>query len=459
MKYRALGLMLSLLLVLVAIVPAHATAPERSYMVMAKGNRIQPQLEQQITAAGGTIRRAIPEVGILVVSSANPDFQTRLARANTVQSVIYNMKFQMIPPTHQVAVSDVGNPPNSGSSDFFFDLQWGHAAVSAPAAWATGVRGAGARVAVLDTGYDLTHPDLVPNINFDLSRNFVEGETLQYALPDPFSHGTHVAGTIAAAQNDFGVIGVAPQAELLLIKVLSDAGSGSFGDVIAGIVYAANNNANIINMSLGAAIPQRGFCDEFGCISASEVAELKNAIGRATTFAFQRGTTVITSAGNSAIDTNKSADLLILPASAPNVIAISATAPIGWGADPNTNLDVPAVYTNYGTSLIDFAAPGGTWVYDSEEFCMVAGLTRPCWVFDLVFSTGSLNSWYWSAGTSMAAPHAAGVAALIISKNGGPMHPAQVEAALRHSADDLGKPGKDEYYGMGRVNALRAVTR
>lgn len=82
----------------------------------------------------------------------------------------------------------------------------------------------------------------------------------------------------------------------------------------------------------------------------------------------------------------------------------------------------------------------------------MAGLVRPCWVFDLVFSTVS-ESWSWTAGTSMAAPHAAGVAALIIGANGGDMHPAQVKVALAQGAEDLGKPGNDDVYGGGRVNA------
>jgi subtilisin family serine protease len=91
--------------------------------------------------------------------------------------------------------------------------------------------------------------------------------------------------------------------------------------------------------------------------------------------------------------------------------------------------------------------------YPGNENCLIAGLVRPCWVFDLVFSTGN-GGWYWSAGTSMAAPHASGVAALIIGANGGDMKPSQVEAALRSSADDLGKPGNDDFYGAGRVNAF-----
>jgi lantibiotic leader peptide-processing serine protease len=114
---------------------------------------------------------------------------------------------------------------------------------------------------VLDTGFDLTHPDLAPNINFALNQNFVAGEMLQYGLPNVFSHGSHTAGTIGAAENAFGTIGVAPDVELVLVKVLGDAGSGSFADVISGIVHAADVGADIINMSFGAYLPKRGIYD------------------------------------------------------------------------------------------------------------------------------------------------------------------------------------------------------
>jgi lantibiotic leader peptide-processing serine protease len=219
-------------------------------------------------------------------------------------------------------------------------------------------------------------------------------------------------------------------------------------------VYAADVDADVINMSLGAYLYKSGVK---GVYTAKEAAELKNAIGLATTYAYQKGTTVIASAGNSAIDFDHSADLIHIPSDAPNVISISATAPIGWATDPlNIFLDNLASYSNYGQSVIDFGAPGGDFIYPGNESCVVAGLLRPCWVFDLVFSTGN-NSWYWSAGTSMAAPHASGVAAIIIGANGGEMHPAQVEAAMKRSADDLGKPGNDDAYGAGRVNAGNAV--
>jgi lantibiotic leader peptide-processing serine protease len=437
--------------------PAQAEPAGQSFIIMARGDNLPRGLERHVNDAGGTLTRTIPQIGLALARADNPDFAAAAARIPGVAAVMRNATVQWLDPVSRVELEftpELGDPPFSGSADFFFDLQWGHTAIRATTAWADGIRGAGARVAVLDTGFDLTHPDLVPNINFALSQNFVEGEDLQYGLPGPFSHGSHVAGTIAAAENDFGIIGVAPDAELVLVKVLGDAGSGSFFDVIDGIVYAADVGAHVINMSLGATLPKSGFIDAEGeLVRANEVAALTNAVSRATTYAYRSGTLVISSAGNSAMDSNKSADVINVPSQSRHVVAISATAPIGWATDPlNIFLDNLASYSNFGLSHIDFAAPGGDFVYPGEENCVIAGLLRPCWVFDLVFSTGN-GSWYWSAGTSMAAPHAAGVAALIIGANGGAMHPAQLEAVLRATADDLGKPGKDAFYGHGRVSA------
>lgn len=456
MKKIFLTLMVISLFAGMSFQPAAATE-ERSYLLISATDNLPGNIEARIQQAGGTISNAYPEIGVASATSDQVNFRGRAARIPGIMAVVPNTPIQWIEPP-QVVPSEIGYPPESGSADFFFDLQWGHTAIDAPGAWNAGYRGAGARVAVLDTGFDLTHPDLAPNINLELSINFVPGETLQYGLPDPFSHGSHVAGTIAAAQNDFGIIGVAPEAELVLVKVLSDAGSGTFEWVMAGIIHAADVDADVINMSLGAMVPRRGYEASTGeWVGANEVAALLTAMGRTTNYAYQSGTAIITSAGNAALNLNHTADLVVLPAMSPHVIAISATAPIGWAVDPfETFLDNLASYSNHGTSVIDFAAPGGDFIYPGEEDCEIAGLVRPCWVFDLVFSTGN-GSWYWSAGTSMAAPHAAGVAALIIGKNGGSMHPAQVEAALRQSSDDLGKPGKDDAYGHGRVNAANAV--
>jgi subtilisin family serine protease len=408
-------------------------------MVLGAGNKLPAGFEQKIAAAGGTVEYTIPQVGIAVVTSSDPAFAN--AQIPGVSGVVFNPVVQMIEPGQNVAV-EFGNPPFSGDDDFFFDLQWGHDAVNAPEAWDAGNRGAGVRVAVLDGGFDLDHPDLAPNINLGLSMDFT-GEGLQYGLPDPFSHGSHTAGTIGAADNAFGTIGIAPEVELVLLKVLFDFGSGYFSDVIAGIVYAADVDADVINMSLGAYFP----------IDGREAAGLMVAISRATTYAYQMGTTVFASAGNDSADGDHDANFVHLPSAAPHVISISATAPIGWATDPgNIFLSNLASYSNYGQSVIDFAAPGGDYVYPGNELCEIAGIERPCWVFDFVFSTGN-NGWYWSVGTSMASPHAAGVAALIIGANGGDMKPAHVIAEMRALSADLGKPGNDDAYGAGLVQA------
>jgi lantibiotic leader peptide-processing serine protease len=449
----ALGALAALFVVSAGAV---ASTTPKSYLVATKSGSLPANVAAQITAAGGTVTSTMPAIGIVVASSTSADFAAKAAKIGTVSA---NIRLQWVEPTRQIAGPgvDFANPPTSGDDDFFFDLQWGHDAIDAVEAWNAGYRGAGARVAVLDTGFDLDHPDLAPNINLGLSADFT-GQGLQYTLPDPFSHGTHTAGTVAAADNAFGTIGVAPEAELVLVKVLSDEGSGTFADVLEGILYAAGPaDADVISMSLGGILPKAGDPTDPDADTPEEVQALKHAMNRATNFAYRNGATVIASAGNDALDRDASDDYIILPADAVTVLQISATAPFGWAIDPTGFLDFQSSYTNYGRSAITYAAPGGDFLHPEEGPCTIAGLTRPCWVFDLVFSTGN-NAWFWAAGTSMAAPHVAGTAALIIGKNGGDMNPAQVNKAILAGSDDLGDPGKDDTYGRGRVNAGNSVT-
>lgn len=441
---------LALLLVLVLGVGAvGAQNASRSYLILSNGNSLPNNLAAQVAAAGGSVTRVMPEVGIAVAESANPNFANQV---RGVRSVIPNVSFNWVPgETVGEAVTDAGNPPNSGDDDRFFNLQWGHDAVNAPEAWNAGQRGQGAVVAVLDGGFDLDHPDLAPQILSAIS--FVPGQPAQYMLPDTFSHGSHTAGTIAAADNGFGTIGVAPAAKLVLVKVLGDAGSGDFDWVIAGILYAANRgDVDIISMSLGAVIAKNG--DPLEGYTARDAAELRVAMSRATTYAYQHGITIFASEGNDSIDKDHTGPIVTLPADSAHVISISATAPVGWGVDPTVFLDNPSSYTNYGRSAVDFAAPGGDFLYyfvSPSQLCTVSGIQRLCYVFDYVFSTGN-NGWYWSAGTSMAAPHAAGVAAIIVGENGGSMNPAQLEAEMRRRVDHIDGNGNSPYYGAGRVS-------
>ncbi|MCI0610139.1 MAG: S8 family serine peptidase [Anaerolineae bacterium] len=457
-------IVLAVLVLLAAMLPVSAAAQgsTRSYIIMAHGNALPAKLAQKVKAAGGTLTRTIPEIGIAVASSSNPNFAANASRISGLRSVIHDVSIQWIDPNLVQYQLDVqfSDPPTSGDDDFFFDLQWGHAAVDSPIAWNAGARGNNVRVAVLDSGIDADHPDIAPNLNVGLSASFVPGEGFDIEPGFYFNHGTHVAGIVAAADNAFGTIGVAPEAEIVAVKVLSEfTGSGSFEGVIAGIVYAANIDADIINMSLGATLKKSGFCDLEGCVTAREVAELLVASGRATTYAYQQGTTVIAAAGNESMDADHTANLVFVPAALPHVVSVAATGPLGWALDPSTDLDVPAFYTNFGQSFINFAAPGGNvdfGLFESNVDCTVTFVTVPCWVFDLVFSTIS-EGWGWAAGTSMATPHTSGVAAIIIGQNGGSMNPAHVEQALRAYADDLGKKGNDDFYGAGRVNAGNSV--
>jgi subtilisin family serine protease len=440
-----------------ALMTTAVSASAASYIVLGNG----ANLDAAVRAAGGKVSNRLPAVNAVVAESSSKTFASKVGQAAGVQSVIPNLTIDWYGGTQradETVKADFSNPPTSGDDDTRFDLQWGHDAVNAVEAWNAGYRGAGARVAVLDGGFNPSHPDIAPNFDASCSADFT-GEGLEYGpnVDDPsgiFSHGMHVAGTIAAADNAFGTIGVAPEASLCLVKVLFNYGSGSFEDVVEGIVWAADQGVDVINMSLGGSLYKAGVSGEY---TAREAAELKNFVSRAVAYAHQKGALVVVSAGNSAIDGDKDGALIHLPSDAPHAVSISATAPIGWATDPaNTFLDNPASYTNFGRSVISMAAPGGDFAYPGNENCKIAGLVRPCWVFDLVFSTGGVVGssiyYYWSAGTSMAAPHASGVAALAVSRYG-KLKPAQLRTILERGADDLGQPGNDPFYGAGRVDA------
>ncbi len=335
----------------------------------------------------------------------------------------------------------------------YFDFQWNMRVIDAPGAWKAGYTGKGVRVAVLDTGIDPTHPDLASNIDFSASRSFVSRMWYkgQWVPAEPFiddlnGHGTHVAGIIGAADNNYGVIGVAPEATLIAVKTMNKFNVGPYSWDIQAIVYAASEaDADVINISYGGYLPKNG--TPKSAYPARRVAYYHTLYNRATSFAARNGATVVCAAMNNGANLDKDSNWMILPAQAGNVMAISATGPIN-----QENFDTPAYYTNYGTSAISVAAPGGNLDLSSPD---------PDY-FDFViscFPTSIFQSGLaLDAGTSMAAPHVSGLAALVIGKNGGDMSPAQVKTIIEQSADDLGKPGMDDFYGHGRINAYKAVT-
>jgi len=424
------------------------SAKSTNFMVISKSETLTGDLEQSLTKFG-TIVKTIPQIGIVVVETSDPTFKSKVVKLNNVRSLIPDLSLQWLEP---VKYDQMANPVSIGDDETFFIRQWGMDAINAPEAWNANYQGAGVKVFILDSGIDAEHPDLSPNLNTTLSKSFVPGEDWNVRAGFYFNHGTHVAGIVAAADNSFGVIGVAPKAEIVAVKVLSEySGSGAFSGINEGIVYAADNGADVINMSLGTVLNKNGFVyDENGNIigryAPADIQELKHAVQRAINYAYKKGATIVVAGGNDYMNGDGNGSTIAILGDLNNVISVSATAPLDWAYDPTTNLDLIASYSNTGRSLINIAAPGGD--FDSEQ---------ALWYYDMVFSTIS-GGWSWAAGTSMAAPHVAGVAALIIGKNGGQMAPNEVTKQLLKTADKIDGNGASVLYGKGRVNAYRAVT-
>lgn len=462
---------------------AVTTAPkaDRGFVIVTAENADVKAIAQGLADLGVKrfkFKEAIKELGLIRVQTPDPTFPEKARKVAGVQSVSVDVTMNWRLPERNfkstIPYKKGGNKPTKPGApltDTYSFLQWGLQAVDAQGAWARGYKGAGVKVAVLDGGFLLNNQEIKPNII--LSHSFIEGEDAQYHGEEGFSHGSHVAGTIAAVKDSDGVAGVAPEAKLILVKVLSDAGSGPFSAMIDGIFYATNHGAKVINMSLGGELPLKTFTDDNGTPDDPsddyvveydrDIKELITAINRATLYATLRGTTVIAAAGNDGYDFDTEKRFITFPAAAAGVLAISSTGPLGWGLNQDTTLTLPSIFTNYGKNFIHYAAPGGNYTLPPNTSVVnVGGIVNYEYVFNFVFNIGywdeATDTYYygWAAGTSMASPTAAAVAALIYEKYKF-ANPLLVDLVLKASSTDYGTPGKDKYYGYGQVNAAKAV--
>ncbi len=264
--------------------------------------KLPKNVEAKIAAAGGTVRVVLGKIDAVLVTAESADFLTTVKGMTGLDVVIPDATMNWLPDLQKVEF--VVEPEHIGSDEpFYARYQWDVKAIDAPGAWNAGYTGEGVRVAVLDTGVDVNHPDLMPNINFELSKSYVPEEPY---IDDMHGHGSNVAGIIAATDNGVGVISVAPNAEIIALKVLSGTGSGDFGWMLEAILYAVECDVDIVNMSLGAYMDKGGFYDDDGTwVAANEVAGFLNLVKKTVNYATQQGVLIIASAGATTLSTAK----------------------------------------------------------------------------------------------------------------------------------------------------------
>jgi lantibiotic leader peptide-processing serine protease len=384
-------------------------------------------------------------------------------------------------PASAAVPGDLPNAPVVDADPFFLHAappvsgpgQWNTRKIQAPEAHAITGGSPEVVVAVVDTGIDYTHPDLADRISYEDSVSCVGGlrDRDPAAWRDDNGHGTHNAGVIAAGANGIGIVGVAPNVRLAAVKVADatglttpDAVECAFKWMAARKIDVANNSysVDVGNIVVNPANPLDLFCR-----SDLEQRRALRDVAKAVDHAMDKGVTVVASAGNSNADITTVAgpDCERLPSTLPGVITVGGTG---------TN-DEKFVGSNYGAGYIDVAAPAGNIPPAPPAGFVLSTWPMACATCAEDPGDGPPAYYRYMAGTSSAAAHASGVAALIVSRYGtsmspgnGKMGPAEVAMLLRQSADPLacpaapttctGLPGDNSFFGAGRVNAFRAVT-
>jgi subtilisin family serine protease len=444
-----LGVVLGLLLALVppsqsGAQPGAQRAGLRAYLVITAPDDTATA-KAAIGRNGGTVYASYDPIGVVVAHATATDFAPRMRRAEGVQQVGASRTSDLPAQVRNPAIPPVQNPRvPAGPERERYDM----AIIGADRAWRVNQGSPSVTVGVLDTGVDDRHPELAANFDAADSASCAYGrlDTRPGSWRPIGDHGTHVAGTIAAAKNGFGMAGVAPKARIASVRVAEDPSGLFFAEnTVCAFVFAGDRGLDVTNSSF--------YTDPwlFACPGQADQAAILEGVRRSVAYAERKGVLNVAAAGNEDYDLSaKTSDptspndskpvtrpvtnaCLNLPAELPGVVTVGAIDPVSGKSE----------YSNYGTGKVAVAAPG-----------------------DAVYSTVPGGGYGSKSGTSMAAPHVAGVAALLKSLHP-TASPADLRSRLARQADDLpcppgdtrcrGTTTRNSFYGEGRVDALEAV--
>jgi lantibiotic leader peptide-processing serine protease len=487
----AAGLLIALAATFALTRGASAAGTSKTYLVLYKQQSIGSGAAGAIARAGGLVVVAYDQIGVAVVSSANPSFAGEVQSADSsVQGAVATAGFATKLDENAVGGSNdaaVSVPTPAPGGDNLSGLQWDMDQIQAPAARAINGGSASVVVGDIDTGLDYTHPDLAANVDFADSASCVSGAPDQSpaAWKDDNGHGTHTAGTIAAAKNGIGIVGVAPNVRIAAIKAGNAAGFFFPESVVCAFIWAGTHHIQVTNNSY--------FADPwlFNCKNDPDQRAIWTAERRAIQFAIHQGDVVVAAAGNQADDlahptadatspddTNPVLrtvhnDCAVIPVEVPGVIGVTADG----------NLQLKSFYSSYGLGTVQVIAPGGDSLLQ-QTAAAPNGRVLSTWPagFPCTRKVVDAGATYcYLQGTSMASPHVAGVAALVVST--GVTAPAAVAARIDQTADttacppdlsiyaffpaiDNGAPqlcqggaAYNSFNGHGQVNALNAITK